>query len=320
MERQVRPHAATTTKPLQPFFTQQQQQQFDLQQQKALVAQQQKLATQLHPLTGQPLSTGSMHASQQQAAMLSRMQQLNAMQQQQGGNNSNYQALSQQQQQQQQHQLRLLNSMAYNKKQPFVGMEFVRGGGGISGPLPTPQNYQNFPNHQRGNAHYNNNPGLGGGGYGNAMNNQNHHSNNNHRHHNNHWNHQHNEHHHQYHHDRRNNFDGNNIRGRHDGNNSIGYDYRGGNRNNNDYNNSRGGSNEYGGNGARDRVRRDSEVEWEEWERKRELDEYAGLMTPKQKSWLRNIQTVQLATESPYTDDYYYVVSDFDFVFVWLIF
>ena len=62
------------------------------------------------------------------------------------------------------------------------------------------------------------------------------------------------------------------------------------------------------------RVRRDSEAEWEEWERKRQEDEYAGLMTPKQKSWLRNIQTMQLATDNPYRDDYYYVVSESAFM------
>ncbi|KAF2364439.1 Topoisomerase II-associated protein PAT1 [Trinorchestia longiramus] len=64
----------------------------------------------------------------------------------------------------------------------------------------------------------------------------------------------------------------------------------------------------YGNNGGR--VRRDSEAEWEDWERRRMEDEYAGLMTPKQKSWLRNIQTMQLSTDNPYRDDYYYVMFE----------
>jgi hypothetical protein len=64
---------------------------------------------------------------------------------------------------------------------------------------------------------------------------------------------------------------------------------------------------DFGNNGGR--MRRDSEAEWEEWERTRMEDEYAGLMTPKQKSWLRNIQTMQLTTDNPYRDDYYFVVS-----------
>ena len=75
------------------------------------------------------------------------------------------------------------------------------------------------------------------------------------------------------------------------GRNDRGYDQR------QEYNNGGG------------RVRRDSEAEWEEWERKREIDPYAGLMTPKQKKWLMNIQTIQLQTDNPYRDDYYYVVS-----------
>lgn len=31
-------------------------------------------------------------------------------------------------------------------------------------------------------------------------------------------------------------------------------------------------------------------------------------MTPREKSWLRNIQALQLHTDNPYQDDYYYVV------------
>lgn len=57
------------------------------------------------------------------------------------------------------------------------------------------------------------------------------------------------------------------------------------------------------------RVRRDSDAEWEEWMRIRQEDEYAGLMTPKEKSWLRNIQAMQLQTDNPYQDDYYFIVS-----------
>lgn len=56
------------------------------------------------------------------------------------------------------------------------------------------------------------------------------------------------------------------------------------------------------------RTRRDSEAEWEEWHRLREQDEYCGLMTPREKSWLKNIQAMQLHSDSPYQDDYYYVM------------
>ena len=58
------------------------------------------------------------------------------------------------------------------------------------------------------------------------------------------------------------------------------------------------------------RTRRDSEAEWEEWHRMREEDEYSGLMTPREKGWLKNIQAMQLNSDNPYQDDYYYVVSD----------
>ncbi|XP_066257930.1 protein PAT1 homolog 1 [Euwallacea similis] len=37
-------------------------------------------------------------------------------------------------------------------------------------------------------------------------------------------------------------------------------------------------------------------------------DEYAGLMTPKDKQWLLNIQMIQLNTGTPYFDDYYYTI------------
>ncbi|XP_058802464.1 protein PAT1 homolog 1 [Phymastichus coffea] len=39
-----------------------------------------------------------------------------------------------------------------------------------------------------------------------------------------------------------------------------------------------------------------------------ELDEYAGLMNNREKQWLNNIQLLQLNTNQPYIDDYYYTV------------
>ncbi|KAG0722138.1 Protein PAT1 1 [Chionoecetes opilio] len=56
------------------------------------------------------------------------------------------------------------------------------------------------------------------------------------------------------------------------------------------------------------RTRRDSEAEWEEWHRCRELDEYSCLMTPREKGWLKYIQAMQLHSDTPYRDDYYYVM------------
>lgn len=56
------------------------------------------------------------------------------------------------------------------------------------------------------------------------------------------------------------------------------------------------------------RIRRDSEAEWEEWHRMREEDEYSGLMTPREKAWLKNIQAMQLNSDNPYQDDYYFVM------------
>lgn len=41
-------------------------------------------------------------------------------------------------------------------------------------------------------------------------------------------------------------------------------------------------------------------------------DEYDGLMTPREKQWLLNIQMLQLNTGTPYFDDYYYTVSNWD--------
>lgn len=39
-----------------------------------------------------------------------------------------------------------------------------------------------------------------------------------------------------------------------------------------------------------------------------ECDEYAGLMSSREKQWLINIQLLQLNTNEPYVDDYYYTV------------
>jgi len=38
-------------------------------------------------------------------------------------------------------------------------------------------------------------------------------------------------------------------------------------------------------------------------------DEYAGLMTQREKDWVIKIQLLQLHTDNPYVDDYYYTVS-----------
>ena len=38
-------------------------------------------------------------------------------------------------------------------------------------------------------------------------------------------------------------------------------------------------------------------------------DEYAGLMTQRERDWVVKIQLLQLHTENPYVDDYYYTVS-----------
>ena len=40
----------------------------------------------------------------------------------------------------------------------------------------------------------------------------------------------------------------------------------------------------------------------------REYDEYAGLMSSREKQWLNNIQLLQHNTNEPYVDDYYYTV------------
>lgn len=39
-----------------------------------------------------------------------------------------------------------------------------------------------------------------------------------------------------------------------------------------------------------------------------EQDEYAGLMNNREKQWLNNIQLLQLNTNQPYVDDFYYTV------------
>lgn len=39
-----------------------------------------------------------------------------------------------------------------------------------------------------------------------------------------------------------------------------------------------------------------------------DYDEYAGLMNTREKQWLVNIQLLQLNTNQPYIDDYYYTV------------
>jgi len=39
------------------------------------------------------------------------------------------------------------------------------------------------------------------------------------------------------------------------------------------------------------------------------VDEYAGLMTQREKDWVVKIQLLQLHTDTPYVDDYYYTVS-----------
>lgn len=47
-------------------------------------------------------------------------------------------------------------------------------------------------------------------------------------------------------------------------------------------------------------------------------DDYAGLMTNREKQWLLNIQMLQLNTGTPYFDDYYYTVSEKHLSIVWL--
>ena len=38
------------------------------------------------------------------------------------------------------------------------------------------------------------------------------------------------------------------------------------------------------------------------------MDEYAGLMSTREKQWLMSIQINQLISDNPYVDDYYYTV------------
>ena len=53
--------------------------------------------------------------------------------------------------------------------------------------------------------------------------------------------------------------------------------------------------------------------EWEEGEEgEREVaeeEEYAGLMLQREKDWVIKIQLLQLQTDNPYLDDFYYTVS-----------
>ena len=54
-------------------------------------------------------------------------------------------------------------------------------------------------------------------------------------------------------------------------------------------------------------------AEHEELSRKRRMyeqseDEYAGLMTQRDKQWIINIQLNQLKCDNPYVDDYYYTM------------
>lgn len=39
-------------------------------------------------------------------------------------------------------------------------------------------------------------------------------------------------------------------------------------------------------------------------------DEYAGMMTPRERQWIVNIQLQQLKCENPYVDDYYFTVNN----------
>lgn len=41
----------------------------------------------------------------------------------------------------------------------------------------------------------------------------------------------------------------------------------------------------------------------------KDQDSYDGLMTQKEKEWIIKIQLLQLQTDNPYLDDYYYTVS-----------
>ena len=40
----------------------------------------------------------------------------------------------------------------------------------------------------------------------------------------------------------------------------------------------------------------------------RRHDEFGGLMTPRERQWIVNIQLTQLKCENPFLDDYYYTV------------
>ena len=62
------------------------------------------------------------------------------------------------------------------------------------------------------------------------------------------------------------------------------------------------------------RQRHDSyDYSMEEEEENPNKDPYAGLMTKKDKDWIIKIQLMQLQTDNPYLDDYYYTVSNISF-------
>lgn len=58
------------------------------------------------------------------------------------------------------------------------------------------------------------------------------------------------------------------------------------------------------------RIRHDSGGGFKQRNSDQIRDEYAGLMTNREKQWLLNIQLLQLNTGTPYFDDYYYTVSE----------
>lgn len=45
-------------------------------------------------------------------------------------------------------------------------------------------------------------------------------------------------------------------------------------------------------------------------------DPFAGLMTRRERSWLIKIQTLQLYSENPYVDDYYWMVRNFNLILI----
>ncbi len=69
------------------------------------------------------------------------------------------------------------------------------------------------------------------------------------------------------------------------------------------------------------RVRRDSyqsgEDEYEEDLEHERRDPYANLMSQREKEWIIKIQLMQLHTDNPYVDDYYFTVSNKCIVRIW---